>query len=77
MAAAAARSRRPRRTTASGPRSSSSEHGADSLAYFALRRDKSYFFSPSGSSFLAYRVIGGTALVAGDPIGEPRRARAS
>ena len=46
-------------------------HGADSLAYFALRRDKSYFFSASGSSFLAYRVINGTALVAGDPIGNP------
>ncbi|MCA1682907.1 MAG: phosphatidylglycerol lysyltransferase domain-containing protein [Actinobacteria bacterium] len=46
------------------------EHGADSLAYFALRRDKNYFFSPSGKSFLAYRVIGGTALVAGDPIGD-------
>jgi lysyl-tRNA synthetase, class II len=51
------------------------EQGSDSLAYFALRRDKSYFFSPSGSSFLAYRVIGGTALVAGDPIGEPRERR--
>ena len=47
------------------------EHGHDSLSYFALRRDKSYFFSPSGRSFIAYRVIGGTALVAGDPIGEP------
>jgi len=46
------------------------EHGRDSLSYFALRRDKNYFFSPSGKSFLAYRVIGGTALVAGDPIGE-------
>ena len=46
------------------------EHGRDSLCYFALRRDKSYFFSPSGRSFLAYRVIAGTALVAGDPIGE-------
>jgi lysylphosphatidylglycerol synthetase-like protein (DUF2156 family) len=46
------------------------EHGSDSLAYFALRRDKSYFFAPSGKSFLAYRVIGSTALVAGDPIGE-------
>jgi lysyl-tRNA synthetase class 2 len=46
------------------------EHGTDSLAYFALRRDKSYFFSASGKSFLAYRVIGGTALVAGDPIGD-------
>jgi lysylphosphatidylglycerol synthetase-like protein (DUF2156 family) len=46
------------------------EHGRDSLAYFALRRDKSYFFSPSGRSFLAYRVINGTALIAGDPIGD-------
>jgi lysyl-tRNA synthetase class 2 len=45
------------------------EHGHDSLCYFALRRDKSYFFSPSGRSFIAYRVISGTALVAGDPIG--------
>jgi lysylphosphatidylglycerol synthetase-like protein (DUF2156 family) len=45
-------------------------HGSDSLAYFALRRDKSYFFSPSGRSFLAYRVVGGTALVAGDSIGD-------
>jgi lysylphosphatidylglycerol synthetase-like protein (DUF2156 family) len=45
------------------------ESGSDSLAYFALRRDKSYFFSASGRSFLAYRVIAGTALVAGDPIG--------
>ena len=48
------------------------EHGTDSLAYFALRRDKSYFFAPSGKSFLAYRVIGSTALVAGDPIGDVR-----
>jgi lysyl-tRNA synthetase class 2 len=45
--------------------------GADSLSYFALRRDKNYFFSPSGRTFLAYRVIADTALVAGDPIGEP------
>jgi lysyl-tRNA synthetase class 2 len=51
------------------------EHGRDSLAYFALRRDKSYFFSPSGRSFLAYRVIRGTALVAGDPIGDPAERR--
>ena len=52
------------------------EHGSDSLAYFALRRDKSYFFSASGRSFLAYRVIGGTALVAGDPIGDPAERHA-
>jgi len=47
------------------------EHGSDSLAYFALRRDKSAFFSASGRSFLAYRVVGGTAIVTGDPIGDP------
>jgi lysyl-tRNA synthetase class 2 len=46
------------------------EHGHDSLSYFSLRRDKSYFFSPSGKAFLAYRVISSTALVAGDPIGD-------
>ena len=46
------------------------QRGADSLAYFALRRDKSYFFSASGKSFLAYRVVAGTALIAGDPIGD-------
>jgi lysylphosphatidylglycerol synthetase-like protein (DUF2156 family) len=51
------------------------EHGRDSLAYFALRRDKSYFFSPSGKSFIAYRVIRDTALVAGDPIGERSERR--
>src|SRR3954468_24776586 len=44
-------------------------HGGDSLSFFALRRDKSYFFSPSGRSFLAYRVVNGCALVSGDPIG--------
>ncbi len=47
------------------------EHGRDTLAYFALRRDKSYFFSPSRRSFLAYTVLGGSALVSGDPVGEP------
>jgi lysyl-tRNA synthetase, class II len=44
--------------------------GSDTLSFFALRDDKSYFFSPSGSSFLAYRVVNGVALVSGDPIGD-------
>src|SRR2546421_68589 len=52
------------------------EHGHDSLAFFSLRRDKSYFFSSSGRSFLAYRVVNGCALVAGDPIGVPADFRA-
>jgi lysyl-tRNA synthetase, class II len=45
-------------------------YGSDSLSFFALRRDKSYFFSPTRRSFLAYRVVAGTALVSGDPVGD-------
>jgi lysyl-tRNA synthetase class 2 len=43
--------------------------GVDTLAPFALRSDKSYFFTRDESAFLAYRVVGGVAIVAGDPIG--------
>ena len=46
-------------------------HGSDSLAYFALRRDKSYFFNEERTAFLAYRAVGGVALVSGDPVGAP------
>ena len=45
-------------------------YGTDSLSFFALRRDKSYLFSPSRRAFLAYRVVAGTALMSGDPVGE-------
>jgi lysyl-tRNA synthetase, class II len=45
-------------------------YGSDSLSFFALRRDKSYLFSPSRQAFLAYRVVAGTALVSGDPVGD-------
>ncbi|MGW3952509.1 phosphatidylglycerol lysyltransferase domain-containing protein [Streptomyces sp. NPDC004752] len=47
-------------------------HGArDSLGYFALRRDKSALFSPSGKAAVTYRVVGGVSLASGDPIGDP------
>jgi lysyl-tRNA synthetase class 2 len=46
------------------------EYGSDSLSFFTLRRDKSYLFSPSRRAFLAYRVVAGTALVSGDPVGD-------
>ncbi|HEX5145796.1 MAG TPA: lysine--tRNA ligase [Conexibacter sp.] len=50
--------------------------GSDTLAYFALRRDKSYFFSRDGESLIAYAYVRGYAMVAGDPIGPPeKRAR--
>jgi lysyl-tRNA synthetase class 2 len=47
-------------------------HGDDSLAFFALRRDKNYFFSPTRKSFLAYKVVAGCALVSGEPVGDKR-----
>ena len=44
-------------------------YGWDTLAYFALRDDKTFFFSQDGEAFLAYTYLGGYALVSGDPIG--------
>ena len=42
-------------------------YGGDTLDYFALRDDKSWFFA--GSSLVAYSVINGVMLVSPDPIG--------
>ncbi|HSB39151.1 MAG TPA: phosphatidylglycerol lysyltransferase domain-containing protein [Gaiellaceae bacterium] len=44
-------------------------HGADTLAYFKLRHDQHYLFSPDGAAFLGYRVEAGVLLVSGDPVG--------
>jgi lysyl-tRNA synthetase class 2 len=44
-------------------------YGSDTLAYFALRRDKSYFISADGRSLIAYVYVRGHAMVAADPIG--------
>ncbi|MHB8463344.1 MAG: bifunctional lysylphosphatidylglycerol flippase/synthetase MprF [Acidimicrobiales bacterium] len=41
--------------------------GSDTLAYFALRDDKRWWFY--GDSVVAYAVIGGVCLVSPDPIG--------
>lgn len=57
-------------------RSLVSAWGADTLAPFALRADKSYFFSESENAFLAYRVLGGIAIVSGDPVGPAGELRA-
>jgi lysyl-tRNA synthetase, class II len=43
--------------------------GEDTLSPFVLRADKSYFFSPDRRAFVAYRVVGGVAIVSGDPVG--------
>ena len=47
------------------------KHGAaDSLGYFALRRDKSVLWSPTGKSAITYRVVSGVMLASGDPLGD-------
>jgi lysyl-tRNA synthetase class 2 len=49
-------------------------HGVDSLDPFALREDKSFHFAAGG--FIAYRTVGETAVVAGDPVAPPGAAPA-
>lgn len=44
-------------------------HGEDSLSPFILRPDKSFHFA--GEGVLAYRVIGDTAIISGDPVAPP------
>ena len=51
-------------------------YGSDTLAYFALRDDKSFFFSRDGQVLIAYTYLGGFALVSGDPIGPRPRSMA-
>ncbi|MGW1977502.1 phosphatidylglycerol lysyltransferase domain-containing protein [Streptomyces sp. NPDC001889] len=47
-------------------------HGErDSLGYFALRREKSVVWSPTGKAAVVFRVVGGVSLASGDPIGDP------
>ncbi|HXW38063.1 MAG TPA: phosphatidylglycerol lysyltransferase domain-containing protein, partial [Acidimicrobiales bacterium] len=45
------------------------DYGGDTLDYFALRDDKSWFFT--GRSFAAYSIINGVMLISPDPIGPP------
>jgi lysyl-tRNA synthetase class 2 len=47
------------------------KYGAGTLDYFALRSDKSYFFTERGDAMIAFTYISGYALAAGDPIGAP------
>ena len=48
------------------------DHGeADSLGYFATRRDKMVLFAPDGRAAVTYRVEAGTSLASADPIGDP------
>lgn len=44
-------------------------YGTNSISYFALSDEKSYFFSYSGRTIISYVLEASTAVVAGDPIG--------
>jgi lysyl-tRNA synthetase, class II len=46
-------------------------YGSDTLDYFALREDKSWFFSSDGNAMVAFAYVSGYALVSADPIGAP------
>jgi phosphatidylglycerol lysyltransferase len=46
-------------------------YGKTTLARLALLEDKSYYFSPSGKSAIAYVPKGRGAIALGDPIGPP------
>ncbi len=45
------------------------EYGQNSLEYFKLGKDKSFYFSKTNKSFIAYRVFGRGVVVLGDPVG--------
>lgn len=45
------------------------EHATTGLAYFHLLGDKQLFVARDERSLLSYRVVGGTAVVLGEPIG--------
>ena len=45
------------------------------LSWMTTWRGNSYWFSPDGKSFVAYRVISGVALTTGDPVGPSERLR--
>jgi len=55
-----------------GLRSLISRHGhPDSLAYFALRDDRAIVWGEGQRAAVSYRMVGGTMLAAGDPLGPP------
>ncbi|WP_139279713.1 bifunctional lysylphosphatidylglycerol flippase/synthetase MprF [Rhodococcoides yunnanense] len=47
------------------------------LSWMTTWRGNTYWFSPDGRSYVAYRVISGVALTTGDPVGPRERLRDS
>jgi phosphatidylglycerol lysyltransferase len=53
------------------------KYGRHAMDYFKLWQDKSYFFSATGNSFLAYRVGNNFAVVLADPVGPEEEIEAT
>lgn len=45
--------------------------GGSTMAWMTLWSGNSYWFSPTGNSYVAYRLTSGVALTVGDPVGPP------
>ncbi|MFC4604331.1 bifunctional lysylphosphatidylglycerol flippase/synthetase MprF [Rhodococcus kronopolitis] len=50
--------------------------GGSALSWMTTWAGNRYWFSPDGTGYVAYRVIGGVALTTGDPVGPPETVRA-
>ena len=46
-------------------------HGGSTMAWMTLWQGNTYWFSPTGNSYVAYRVDSGVAVTVGDPVGPP------
>ena len=46
-------------------------HGGSSLSYMTLWPGNSYYFTPDGRAYVAYRVVGAVAVSVTGPVGDP------
>lgn len=51
--------------------------GGSTMAWMTLWSGNSYWFSPTGNSYIAYRLGSGVALTVGDPVGPPQELQQS
>lgn len=51
-------------------------YATNSIAYFHLLPDTSYYFGEAGDAFIGYRVVGRSAIALGEPVGTPAGCRA-
>ncbi|MCQ1951785.1 DUF2156 domain-containing protein [Arthrobacter jinronghuae] len=52
-------------------------HGGSTMAWMTLWSGNNYWFSPSGNSYVAYRMDSGVALSVGEPVGPRNEVRSA